>query len=212
MKRSNVQTSRPLDKGRRGADRIAQRRSQFDVSTLQCFDISRRGFTLVESIATITVLAILGSIASFMLAPVITSHTNAATSAQLQLELSMTLDRIERDLKAISRDDAADTTAPDIAIITPTSISWHDNSSLTFSGGEVRLATSGGPPQVLMRNVASLAIQAFDESNQPLGATLNADQCDEVRRLRIVITAERSGISQLARTKLFIRSMMQGGE
>src|SRR5690606_27563144 len=134
MKRPHVRTSRRPTNGRRGADRIAQRRSHFDVSAIRRFDVSRRGFTLIESIATITLLAILGSIASFMLAPVIASHSSAAVAAQLQVELSLTLDRIERELKVIERDDSATSAAPDIAQITPTSITWHGDSSLIFSG------------------------------------------------------------------------------
>ena len=46
-----------------------------------------RGFTLIESMATVSVLGILGSIASFMILNSVSGYTEAATAAQLHADM-----------------------------------------------------------------------------------------------------------------------------
>src|SRR5262249_38647629 len=67
----------------------------------------RRGFTLIEAIATIIVLATLGSVASTILLTAMNGYTNAAIGAQMQSEASIALDRITRELRKALRDSSA---------------------------------------------------------------------------------------------------------
>ena len=64
----------------------------------------RRGFTLIEAIATIVVLAIIGSIASLIILTAVDGYTDAATGAQLHIEASTAMDRIVRELRKVALD------------------------------------------------------------------------------------------------------------
>jgi len=59
----------------------------------------RRGFTLVELIATMTILAALGSVVSLVIATSVDGYTRAATTAQLNSEISVALEMVTRAVR-----------------------------------------------------------------------------------------------------------------
>ena len=170
-----------------------------------------RGFTLIESIATIVVLAVLGSITSLLIVNAVDGYSEAATSAQLHGESSIALDRAVRELRRIELDSAATGVAPNISSVTPTSIAWEPNSSLSLSGARLMLVDNGATAAVLLDDVSALSITTYDQSNTALAASLTADQCDPIRRIVIDVTLQRHGVSDTLRSKVFIRSTMSGG-
>ena len=85
---------------------------------------SRRGFTLIEAIATIVLLSILGTFGSLVILNSTEGYIDASTVSQLHAELSISLDRIVRELRKIELDSGAAGVAPDIDSVTTTSIAW----------------------------------------------------------------------------------------
>ncbi len=167
----------------------------------------RRAFTLVELIATMTVLATLGSVISVIISSAVSGYTRAATTAQLHSEASVALDRIDQMLRYIP---ASAVTDPDISSVTATSITWSTNWTLTLTGTQLLLSEAGGTSSVLLNDVSAFSVTAYDQGNAALAASLSGSACDSIRRLRVSITLTRSGISETLRTKVFIRSMMSG--
>jgi prepilin-type N-terminal cleavage/methylation domain-containing protein len=172
------------------------------------FQLRRAGFTLIEAIATMTILAALGSVASMLVMTSVDGFTRAATSAQLHSEMSVALDRIDRELRNITVDSSAPGIAPDISAITASSITWHTDYSLSLSGGNIMFVENGGTARVLLSDVTTFSVQAYDESNAALAASLSGSACEPVRRLRITITLQRSGVTQTLRTRIFLRCTM----
>ncbi len=168
----------------------------------------RRGFTLTELVATIVVLGIIGAVSSGIMFTATDGYLDAATTAQLHTELSIALDRCIRELRNVQLDTSAAAIAPDIDSVTATSITWNDDYSISLSGGDLMLAINGGAAAVLLSDVTSFSVQAYDEDNSALGATLAGAACDDIRRVAISATIERSGVSETLRTKLFLRSTM----
>jgi hypothetical protein len=78
----------------------------------------------MESMATVAVLAIMGSITSFLILDAVDGYTDASTSAQLHSELSIALDRAVREIRMIELDAYATGIAPNIDDVTPTTIIW----------------------------------------------------------------------------------------
>ena len=74
-----------------------------------------------------------------------------------------------------------------------------------------KLTTSGPPLGDLLEDVSSFSIQAYDEDNAALAATLTGAACDPIRRIELDLTLQRTGVSTSLRTKLFVRSTMSGG-
>jgi type II secretory pathway pseudopilin PulG len=169
---------------------------------------SRRAFTLVELITTMTVVAALGSVVSVVIMSAVDSYSRASTTAQLHSELSITLDRLDQMLQYIPRSASA---GPDIASVTATSITWSTNWSLSLTGTQLQLSEAGAASTVLLKDVSSLSIQTYDESDSALAASLSGAACAPIRRIRVTITLTRGGVSETLRTRIFIRSMVAGG-
>ena len=171
----------------------------------------RRGFTLIEAIATIVVLAIIGSIASLLILNAVDGYTDAATTAQLHIEASTTMDRIVRELRKIPLDSGAAGVAPDINDITTDSITWGANGEISLSGSKLQITTTGPPLRDILDGVTAFSVQTYDEDNAALAATLTGAACDPIRRIELDLTLQRNDQSASLRTKLFVRSTMSGG-
>lgn len=175
----------------------------------------RRGFTVIEAIATIVVLAVLGSITSLLILNAVDGYSDTATSAQLHGEASIALDRAVRELRRIELDSGASGIAPNIDTVTATSITWSDSGadsySLSLSGADLMLAVDGGAAAVLLADATAFSVATYDESNTALAASLTGVACDPIRRVALEVTLQRHGVSETLRTKLFIRSTMSGG-
>ncbi len=170
-----------------------------------------RGFTLIESIATMVVLAVLGSITSMLILTEVDGYSDAATSAQLHGEASIALDRAVRELRKIDLDSAAAGVAPNISSVTATSIAWEPNSSLSLSGAQLMFVDNGAAAAIMLADVTAFSVGTYDEDNAALAASLTGDACDPIRRIVLDVTLARSGASESLRPKLFIRSTLSGG-
>ncbi|MHC4101610.1 MAG: prepilin-type N-terminal cleavage/methylation domain-containing protein [Planctomycetota bacterium] len=179
----------------------------------------RRAFTLIESMATISVLAVLGSIASFLILDSVDGYTEAATSAQLHAELSIAMDRAMREIRKIELDAGATTPpGPNITDINAAgdNIQWTNTAveahSLYKSGSDLMLEVEGGGAAVLLSDVTAFAVQTYDEDDGPLANPLTGAACDDIRRVQLNVTIQRNGASESLRTKVFIRSTMSGAD
>ncbi|MDY7107212.1 MAG: prepilin-type N-terminal cleavage/methylation domain-containing protein [Planctomycetota bacterium] len=171
---------------------------------------ARRGFTLIELVSTIAVLAALATVGSGIIFAATDGYVQAATSAQLHTELSIALDRIVRELRSVPLDDEAGGVAPDIDSLTDESIDWDGDNRLALSGSDLLLTIEGGGAAVLLADVTALSLQAYDEDNDAMSQPLSGAACDDVRRVSVTITVQRYGVSEILRSRVFLRSTMQG--
>ena len=178
----------------------------------------RRGFTLIESMATVAVLGVLGSTASFLVLDAVDGYTDAATRAQLHAELSIAMDHALREIRKIELDGGAvGEVAPDITTLSATSLVWEDSTAAEYqllkSGSELQLKVAGVGPATLMTDVTALTITGYDDGG-PLttdpDVVVAACPCNTVRRISVDVTASRGGITESLRFKVFIRSTMSG--
>ena len=178
----------------------------------------RRAFTLIESMATVAVLATLGSIASFLILNAVDGYSGAANSAQLHAELSIAMDRAIREMRKIEPDSGASGVAPNIASINAAdnNIQWTDADSDAYSlyksGSNLMLEVDGAGPAVLLSDVTAFTVLTYDQDDNPLAAPMSGAACDDIRRVALNVTVQRNGVSESLRTRVFIRSMMSGAE
>ena len=171
----------------------------------------RFGFTLIEVVATIVILAAIGTVASNILLTASDGYLDAAGTAQLHNELSIATDRLAREFRQIDLDNDADDIAPDIDEVTASSMTWHTDSSVALNGTTLQFVEAGGAAATLLTDVTAFSITTHDEDNDPLAATLSGDQCDAIRRIEITVTQTRFGVSETLRARVFLRSTMSGG-
>jgi type II secretory pathway pseudopilin PulG len=171
---------------------------------------SRRAFTLIEAIATITILAALGSVATSMILSATTSWRDAAVTGQLHDELSTAMERLAKELRAIPTDTTAPGPAPLIASLTPTAIAYGAASAVALAGSNLELIDSGAPPVTLLGDVAGFSVTAFGDDGAALSATLAGTDCQQIRRIGVQITLHRQGVTHTLRTRIFLRSTMTG--
>ncbi len=170
-----------------------------------------RGFTLVETIAVMFLLAVIGSISSALIYSGVSSYRDASTLGQIHEEEATAMARLAVELRKIPLSTTAGTMAPMISDVTPTSIAWNTNYTLSLVGAQLQLVEAGGAASILLDDVSALTITCYDESNNPMAATLSGAACYPIRRIAVSFTVQRHGISDSLRTKFFIRSAMQGG-
>ncbi len=184
---------------------------------------SARGFTLIETLASIVVLAILGSISSFIIVDAVDGYVDAATQAQLHAEASVAMDRAMRELRWIELniDPTPCTIGPHIDSVTDKSITWdievggpkvHSLSWSGTAGDPLTLRVDGGATVNLQTDVTAFSVAVYDDTNTVIVPHLvDDDECCPIRRIALDLTVTRSGESMSVRTKLFVRSTMSGG-
>lgn len=168
-----------------------------------------RGFTLVEAVATMTVLAVVPVAASRIIFAAADSYADSAVRSELSSSVSSAMERMAMELRGIPSQEGAPGT-PWIDSVTATSIAWGGNNSLARSGSEVMLATGGAAARTLLGDVESFSIACFDADNLPLAAALAGAACDAVRRVEITVTVTRNGASETLRTRVFLRCAAMG--
>ena len=173
--------------------------------------LRRRGFTIVESIAVMSVLAVIGSISSALIYTGVTSYRDASTLGQIHEEEATAMARLAVELRKIPLSSSAGTMAPLISSVTAASMAWNTNYSLTLTGSQLLLVEAGGASSVLLDNVTAFSITCYDESNAAMAASLSGAACYPIRRIAVSFTVSRQGTTDTLRTKFFIRSTMQGG-
>jgi prepilin-type N-terminal cleavage/methylation domain-containing protein len=173
--------------------------------------VRSHGFTLIELVATVAIVGALGSIAASILMASIGGLRESTTRAQLHTEMSIAMDRIDRELRNISLDSGASDIAPNIDSISAHAITWEGSNSLVLDGTNLNLTLYGAGTSVLLADLTALSITAHDENNAPMSASLSGTGCDGVRRLLVEVTAVRNGVTEHLRTKVFLRCTMAGG-
>lgn len=169
-----------------------------------------RGFTLVEAVATMTVLAVVSVAASRIIFAATDAYAGAAATSHLSTEASAAMERIAAELRALpSRTGSPGT--PWIDSVTATSIAWGGTSSLSRSGSIVTLTIDGAAAGTLLADVSGFTIACYDQNGQALAQTLSGAACDAVRRIEITLTLSRSGASETLRTRIFPRAASAGG-
>jgi prepilin-type N-terminal cleavage/methylation domain-containing protein len=174
-----------------------------------------RGFTLIETMATVVVLGTLATFATVMLVDTVDSYQKAAMQAQLHSELATALDRVAREVRRIGLDPDEPGDKPHITGFTNTTqILWEDDSNaswgLILSGDDLSLRVTGTSYQ-LLDDVASFTVTAYDEDDTQLAAVLAGAQLHPIRRIGVDLTMTRDGVSQSLATKVFLREFVEGG-
>jgi prepilin-type N-terminal cleavage/methylation domain-containing protein len=171
----------------------------------------RRGFTLVEALITIVVLAIIASVAASLVLDSVDDYLTARSRGQLHAELSIAMDRIMRDLRKIPLDVAAATVAPDIDTTSATSCTFDGGYYVTYSAGDKEVQLwDGAAAIVLLTDVDDLTFRYFNDVNTEIGPVLAGAACDPIRRIEISITLDRYGVQETLRSKVFLRCTLAG--
>lgn len=168
----------------------------------------RAGFTLVELVACIVILGTVLASASRLLIDATQAYVSASELADMHGELSIGLDRVVRELRAIGNEDDGGTYVPLIDSVSSKAITWETDSTLELTGSTLELTLAGGTTRTLLEDIKGFKIEIFDESNASLSLPRTGDDCHEVRRIRVTITLMRNGVTHALRSKLFLRSMM----
>ena len=168
------------------------------------------GFTLVETLATILIVAVLAGVSAPVISAASRNYADGASRAEIAAGIDAAMERIVSELRAIPLQAGATTAKPDISSITASSVTWSANSSIDLSGGTLRLTLAGGSPRTLLTGVSDFSIRAYDASGTALTTPLSGAGCDAVQRLEVTVTGLRHGVSETHRTRVFLRNLAAG--
>jgi prepilin-type N-terminal cleavage/methylation domain-containing protein len=171
------------------------------------------GFTLVEMIATISILGALSAAASGIILSAWNLHNAAVTRINTANVLSGAMERITGELRNIEILAASSPATPSISAMTATSITFTVNGSsraISHSGTNLLLSGAAASNAVLASNISSFTIQGFNASNVAVSASPTPAEIATIRRIQITITGTSGTVTETIRTKVFIRSMASG--
>lgn len=173
----------------------------------------RRGFTLVEMAATMSIVAVVSATAAMVLARAAEGYASAATRSRLHAEVSTGLDRLVREIRQIPVDAEGSPPSPRISRVDRDGLEY-DGGRIERSGGEVRLGTNGSAPAPLLENVVAFTVEAFDGEGEAIALPATEEACAGVRRIVITISVERDGVRETLRGAAHLRGTMthDGGE
>lgn len=177
-------------------------------------DLNRRprsasGFTLIELVCAMSVMGLLSVLAARIISSTADQYVAATVQTELCLEMSTAMERIVQDLRQTR---LKNTLTPDLSSMTGSSIAWTDPDgpkSLSLNGSDLVL-TDSIASSPLVRGVTSLGVQAYDDSGLALTGILNTAQLAAVRRVEITLTAQRQGVTETLRTRVYLRMLMSG--
>ena len=155
------------------------------------------------------ILGTLGAVVSSIIFRAVQDYATVSAGSQVQFDLSSAMDRVDRELREIAL-KAGGGVRPDITSVNPTAIIFATSKSFALSGTQLLFTDSAGGPLPLLDNVSAFNVQAFDQSNASLGASVSGAACDNIRRLLVTITVTRAGATDSLRTKIFLRNTMSG--
>lgn len=171
---------------------------------------SRTAFTLIELVCAMSVMAVLSVLVGRIMLDATNQYMAATARSELCIELSTAMERLVGEVRQIRLKNTA---TPDISSITASSISWGDadgTKSLSLSGTDLVLADAIASAPIA-RHVTSFGVQAYDDTESALPSVPNTSQLASVRRVQLTITAQRQGVSETLRTRVFLRMLMSGG-
>lgn len=172
----------------------------------------RRAFSLIETIAAMVVVSVVGTLTSGIIYTSVNSYRDASTRAQLHNDCSACFDRLTKLLWSIPRDSSASVVAPLISNVSSTSIAWNSNWTLALSGTQLMLTENGGTARPILENVTSFSITCYDESNNSLANPISGTATQSIRRIQLQVTVTRQGLSETLRARAYIRSLMTGAK
>lgn len=172
-----------------------------------------RGFTLIEAITTIVIIAIVSTISTSLVRTAMGVYENAATRAELSDRLSIAMDRITTELRTMDQTGSVGSNQPNITALTATSITFVASGAtrtIALSGTNLELSGSLASNIVLAPEVSDFSLLGYDNVNAALPASPTPAQIATLRRLQVSISATRNGVTETLRTKLFIRELAAG--
>lgn len=172
----------------------------------------RRGFSLVEVIAVIVILGLVGSAASSLILTAVASFTDTSVRLALHSEASVALDRIVREIREIDAAPEDNQPNADIRSAGATELQWADSKSLRLVGGTLLLNTDGTNEDALCTGVSDFAFDFRDDSNRSLllGGRVADDDLARIQRIAVRLSLTRQGMTESLQTRVFIRAAMTG--
>jgi prepilin-type N-terminal cleavage/methylation domain-containing protein len=167
------------------------------------------GFTLIETIAAIVVLAVVMGLASRVIFAAGNAYTASAIRSRLTSDMTVAMERLELELRNIPAEAGSSPAVADISAVGASSITF-GGGGLSVSGSSLVLTpAAGGSAVTILNGVTSLDVQTYDASGTALGATLSGTGCDAIRQVEVTVTASRAGVSRTMRTRVCLRSLVE---
>lgn len=167
----------------------------------------RPGLSLVEAIAVIAVLAVIGGSSAGLLIRASTAYAASRDAASIHRETSAALERIARELRdaaPIPTDDASEYRAP-IHEATATMVRFGNDRRLTLSGTMLNWSENNGADDwPILTDVRSFTLTYYDPDGTPIASPLPANPI--VHSVSINIEAGSPDRPVKLRTTTFLRA------
>lgn len=145
-----------------------------------------QGFTLIELMAAMVVIGVLGVVTSEIIAQAARGYSLAAESRTAHEQLALALDRLGRVVTRAPGGSAPG--SPGISATTTTSLTLTDGSRVLLSGGTLVLDTPEDSGLILLSGVTAFELVYLDHAGVAL-VTVAADTPSRTRRIAVRLAA-----------------------
>ncbi|CAN5838828.1 hypothetical protein BH11PLA1_BH11PLA1_18860 [soil metagenome] len=170
----------------------------------------RGGFTLIEMLCTICILATIAMVTSGLIFQASAAFVAAGTGAQLSGELSGAMERVAREVRMIPAKSGTSGVVADLNGIGSISI-LYGLGAVAMKGDALTITEGAGTQCTILEN-ASIAFEALDNQGAVIAEPVTGPKLEQVQRVRITLSATRGSETQTLRTVVFIRSLMAGAK
>ena len=175
--------------------------------------LARRGVTLIEAIAVIAVLGVIGSLVAGTLFRGVEANMLVTKEAELTHRCEMALHRIASDLRLVPVSDVDGRYGPALNRVQSTRIQFASGDQYALDGTDLIYYTSGSQV-ILASGVSAFQVVPLDKWGDPIGGVVAWGNCDNVHAIQLTLALEDQGVSATLGTTAYLRcwNVLAGGE
>jgi len=159
---------------------------------------SRRGVTLLELVAAITVLSIIAAVVMPVIVSATETYASARTLRSSTESLAFAADQMQRVIR--SAPSGADGSGLGVSIATNERVEFLDGTGFELDGTDLNILVPGADPAPVCRDVDSFRISYFTEDGRTDAISIPT----EAHRIGIMIQCEGSSLSAVAFPRVWI--------
>lgn len=180
-----------------------------------------RGFTLVELVATMAIVGVIGTVLAGVILRAAEANTKTGARGDLYADASTAMDILVRKFRSTPIRGGSNPGCGSILSFDNNLVTWDDQSQLEFTSGSIKLRdVAGGDPVGLspvevLGGVTSFTLTPKDKDDANVfttygGGPLDNKQSEDITRVVIQFTVSRHGHSVTLRSRAFIRANISG--
>jgi prepilin-type N-terminal cleavage/methylation domain-containing protein len=169
--------------------------------------LRRHAFSLVELVATISVVALLAGVTTAVMSRAVGEHGVTNRAFELTTRASLAMTRIADEFRLIQTATGQDRL--DLSNLTPGRVTWTSGQEVRLSGSSIIHRAADGTESILCDGCSSLVFTGYDQDGVAIPANPTPPQLASVTRIGVDMVLSDQGGQAHLRTRVFPWSLLR---